>query len=558
MNSDDTFKLNLKILRVKNFFHEKKFSETILLIENTFEDIEKTSEILNLLGVCKLQKKNSNNFDLISAIDNFRDCYLKEKRTNQGLEGLANFITCSIKTHQYEEPIRYFEETVLFFGYIPRLFNLIVKVYQNLNDVDNTIYYLKKMIENKDMQNYSLPKYIYFNSFQNKWTQSNFFENTKKVEQTLPNYPVDKLISLNRNKNKKIKLGFLSSDIKNKHSVTGFLKTIVKNVDKKKFELFLFSNSKISEEDKTTEDFKIYFDKWVNISELDDIEAINIIRKNNINIIIDLMGLTSSNRICLFKNRLAPIQVSWLGYNNTSGLNQMDYLIADPNLIYGNEMDLYSEKILFMPNIWNCHSGFDLLRKENPSPLLKNKYITFGSFNDFQKISDEVIGAWSEILKKAKNARLILKSSDVHSYDILKKKFEKNEVLNSITFLYKTDKFEDHIKEYNKIDIALDTFPYNGVTTSFEAIWMGVPVLVLKGFNPNSRAGQSINKNINMEYLIANNKDEYILKAVELSNNFENVIKIRKNLFDQTIDSNLFNDKKFSNSFFESLEKILL
>jgi predicted O-linked N-acetylglucosamine transferase (SPINDLY family) len=87
---------------------------------------------------------------------------------------------------------------------------------------------------------------------------------------------------------------------------------------------------------------------------------------------------------------------------------------------------------------------------------------------------------------------------------------------------------------------------------------MGVPVIVLKGFNPNSRAGQSINKNINMDYLIANNKNEYISKAVELSNNFNNVIKIRKNLFNQAIDSNLFNDKKFSKSFFESLEKILL
>lgn len=558
MKTDDIFKLNSKALKVKKLFYEKKFSDAIFLIENTFENIEKTSEIFNLLGVCKLQKKNSNNFDLISAIDNFRDCYLKEKRTNQGLEGLANFIVCCIKVHQYEEPIKYFEEAVLFFGYIPRLFNLIVKVYQNLNDVDNTIYYLKKMIENKDMQNYSLLKYIYFNSFQNKWTQSNFFENTKKVEQTLPNYSVDKLISLNRNKNKKIKLGFLSSDIKNKHSVTGFLKTIVKNVNKKKFELFLFSNSKMSEEDKTTEDFKIYFDKWVNISELDDIEAINIIRKNNINIIIDLMGLTSSNRICLFKNRLAPIQILWLGYNNTSGLNQMDYLIADPNLIRENEVDFYSEKILFMPNIWNCHSGFEFLRKENPSPLLKNKYITFGSFNDFQKISDEVIKTWSKILKKVNNAKLILKSSGDHSDKILKKKFKQNGVLSSITFLYKTDTFEDHIKEYNKIDIALDTFPYNGVTTSFEAIWMGVPVIVLKGFNPNSRAGQSINQNINMDYLIANNEDEYISKAVEFSNNFENVIKIRKNLFDQTIDSNLFNDKKFSNSFFESLEKILL
>ena len=125
-----------------------------------------------------------------------------------------------------------------------------------------------------------------------------------------------------------------------------------------------------------------------------------------------------------------------------------------------------------------------------------------------------------------------------------------------ITFLGRKNSFEEHINEYKKIDIALDTFPYNGVTTSFEAIWMGVPVLTLKGFNPNSRAGESINKNLNMSYLIADNKDEYILRAVELSNNLKKVIEIRKNLFDKALESNLFNDKKFSREFYESLEKI--
>ena len=120
----------------------------------------------------------------------------------------------------------------------------------------------------------------------------------------------------------------------------------------------------------------------------------------------------------------------------------------------------------------------------------------------------------------------------------------------------KKNNFEDHIEEYKKIDVALDTFPYNGVTTSFEAIWMGIPLLTLKGFNPTSRAGVSINKNINMDYFIANNKDEYILKAIELSNNFEKVIDARKHLFENALASNLFNVKKFSKEFFATLENI--
>ena len=545
---------DIKVIKVKKLLAETKFEEAIVFIENSFSNIEKTSEILNILGVCKLQKKNFSNFDLLSAIENFRDCYLKEKNTSQGIEGLLNFIVSSNKANQYDDSIKYFKETELTMGYIRKMFLSIVDVYLRLTDFESAIYYLKKIMENDDGLEYStLKKYIFFNSYLNKWSQKDFFENTIKLKETLPQYNFNKI---NIRKNKKIKLAFLSSDVVNTHSVISFLKTILKHVDKDKFELIFFSNHIINKDKETPIDIKIYFDEWINIKNLNDIEAISIIRKNNINIIIDLMGLTSPNRLVLFKNRLAPIQILWLGYNNTSGLSQMDYLIADPNLIKKNELKLYSEKILFLPNIWNCHSGLGISRIETPAPLIKNKHITFGSFNNAFKISDEVISVWSKILKSINNSKLIIKSSFNYSDKILKEKFEKNQVFNQVIFLDKTNSFEEHINEYKKIDIALDTFPYNGVTTSFEAIWMSVPVLTLKGFNPNSRAGESINKNLNMNYLIADNKDEYVLKAVELSKNFEKVIEIRKYLFAKALASNLFNDKKFSKEFYENLEKI--
>ena len=545
---------DVKLIKVKKLLKENFFDETIVFIESNFSNIEKTSEILNILGFCKLRKKNSNNFDLLSAIENFRASYLKEKNTNQGVESLLNFIASSNKANQYKDSIKYFKETELTMGYIRKLFLAIVNVYKRLNDVESVIYYLKKIMENDDgLEHNTLKRYIFFNSYLNKWTQKDFFENTIKLEEIIPQYNFNKI---NIRKNKKIKLAFLSSDIKNNHSVVGFLKTILENVNRDKFELIFFSNYKTNKEDEISVGLKTYFDEWINIENLNDIEAISIIRKNNINIMIDLMGLSSSDRLTLFKNRLAPIQILWLGYNNTSGLNQMDYLIADPNLIKKDEVKFYSEKILFLPNIWNCHSGFGILRKETPAPLMKNKYITFGSFNNTNKISDEVVSVWSKILQSTNNSRLIIKSSQVYSDEILKEKFEKNKVLNQITFLSIKNSFEEHINEYQKIDLALDTFPYNGVTTSFEAIWMCVPVLTLKGFNPNSRAGESINKNLNMNYLIANNKDEYVQKAVEFSKNFEKVIKIRKNLFNKALESNLFNDKKFSKEFYECLEKI--
>ena len=546
---------NTKVIKVKKLLLKKNFEEIIMLIENTFSDVEKTAEILNILGVSKLQKKNSNDFDLLSAIENFRDCYLKEKNTNQGIEGLLNFIVSSNKAKQYEDSIRYFKEIELTMRYIPKLYHLIVNIYKRLNDIESAIYYLKIIMKNEGIKNDTLQAYIYLNSYINKWSQKDFFENTIKLEEILPQYNVGETKDV---KNKKIKLAFLSSDLKSKHSVVGFLKTIIKNVNKEKFEIILFSNAKINKEDETSADLKTYFDQWINIEKLNDIEAIDIIRKKNINIMVDLMGLSSTNRLSLFKNRLAPIQIEWLGYNNTTGLSQMDYLIADLNLIKKDEVKLYSEEILFLPNIWNCHSDLGIPRKESPSPLVKNKYITFGSFNNANKISDQVVDVWSKILKSTNNSRLILKSSRNFYDKKLKEKFNKNKVLNLITFIDRKKNFQEHIDEYKKIDLALDTFPYNGVTTSFEAIWMGVPLLTLKGFNPISRAGESINKNLNMNYLIADNKNEYVQKAIELSKNFEKVIEIRKNLFDKALESNLFNVKKFSKEFYENLEKIYL
>ncbi len=140
----------------------------------------------------------------------------------------------------------------------------------------------------------------------------------------------------------------------------------------------MYLNNK--KDDQDTSFFKTLVSKSLNISTKEDEEAINIIRDDGPGIIIDLMGLSSANRLSLFKNRLAPIQVTWLGYCNTTGLNEMDYIIADPNLIYDEEKIFYSEKVLFLPNIWNCHSGFDFDRIESQAPYLSNKYITFGSF----------------------------------------------------------------------------------------------------------------------------------------------------------------------------------
>ena len=247
-----------------------------------------------------------------------------------------------------------------------------------------------------------------------------------------------------------------------------------------------------------------------------------------------------------------------MGYCNTSGIENMDYIITDPNLIYENEKNLYSEKVIYLPEIWNCHCGFDFERKENPPPFVNNKYFTFGSFNNPSKLTDNVLDCWSNILKKVKGSKLIIKcSSKKRKFDRIEKIFKKNGVLDSVTFYYRIDKLEDHLNLYRKIDVALDTFPYNGVTTSFEATWMGVPVITMAGYNFNSRCGESINKNLNMERMVAKDEEDYVNKVVYLSNNHEDYINLRKSIFLNALKSPLFDVQNYSKSFFEALEGIV-
>ena len=266
------------------------------------------------------------------------------------------------------------------------------------------------------------------------------------------------------------------------------------------------------------------------------------------------MGVTSTNRVALFSYRLAPTQISWLGYCNTMGIKNMDYLISDPNLIFPEEKELYSEKILYLPSIWNCHSGLTLDRIEIEAPVIKNKFITFGSFNNYNKINDDVIEVWLNILKKIPSSKLILKSSTKKENDKFKNFLQKENLDKSVIFLPTAKNFEDHMNLYKNIDIALDTFPWNGVTTSFEAIWMGIPVVTMKGYNFNSRCGESINKNIQMSELIAENKEDYVSKVLDLSSDIKKLSNIRKQIFNSALSSVLFDTQKFSNDFFNLIK----
>ena len=545
---------------------EKKYSEILSIIENGIDKEKLTSGLLNLSGVCRLMLSQSDD-SVKLAIDDFRGSILKETEKNKLVDPIKNLINAKViffdnqfyKNENFVDS-NFFDEIDSIYKKNEELFNesfeltkQMVKIYKRTSNVKKFVNSLKKIIKVDSSEN-AVASYIYFNNYLYDWSQKDYLENAKKINHKLHKYPSNELLGLKEKKNKKINLGFISSDLKSKHSVTYFLRSVLTNYNKNKFDIYLYHNH--NKKNEITKELEKYVFKTSHISDLKDNEAINLIRKDEIDIIIDLNGFSGDHRMTLFKNRLAKNQISWCGYTNTTGLEEMDYLIVDKNLIKPEEEIFYSEKVIYLQNIWNCHSGYDFERSENKMPCEKNKFITFGSFNNFLKINDDVIEVWSSILKKVKNSKLILKSSSAISQELHKRKFEKFGVLSSIIFLNYSKDFQGHLDKYKQIDIALDTFPWNGVTTSFEAAWMNVPVIVMDGFNYNSRCGSSINKNLDLTNLIAKDKEDYINIAVNLSQDKDQLLNIRKNLFENVINTPLFDKKNFSDQFFASLEKI--
>ena len=549
---------------LQELFEKQNYSKIISEITSKTKENERNAGLFVLLGISRISlNKNKDKNEVSIAVSDFKKGYLKEKESVNGLNALTNFVVSSSILSDFENSGVDFDEIISFYKKSPKFFQdkrainiAMTMVYKRLNDYKGMLFHLEKIIKSNDFIVQDLCNYGYWRCFDKNWSQPDFFEFGKFLNDNLNEYTQDEVVKLSNKKNKKIKIGILSSDIKDAHSVTYFLRTILLNYDKEKFEIVLFLNQ--IQEDITSNEISRLVDKVINVGKLNDLKAFNTIREFNLEIMIDIMGYTSRNRIELFKNRMAKKQAIWMGYCNTTGVKNMDYIITDSNLIYENEKNLYSEEVIYLPEIWNCHSGFNFKRKENPPPIIKNNFITFGSFNNPAKMNETVIDCWANILKNIKNSKLIIKcANNKRKLDRIEKLFKTRGVLDSVIFYTRIDKVEDHLNLYKEIDIALDTFPYNGVTTSFEAIWMGVPVLTMAGYNFNSRCGESINKNLKIESLIAINNDEYISKAVSLSNNINEYLDLRKYIFLNALKSPLFSGKDFSKKFFQAIEKIV-
>ena len=542
---------------INKLFSKKKFDEVVLKIRENNHFLKNCPDLFNISGVSQILKLNYNKSDVISALSDFENYFLKSKTNDKKIEAVCNYIaTCVVNSQKYHEIISYFEKAKNLFekceqlvGYNERLYLSGVDLYKYILDHNKNRKLLIKLIKNKTKSKIAACAYGYMSNYTYDWGLKDYFDYSKNFTNYFPKHEVKNINEIEYREDKKIRIAFVSKDFKANHSITWVIKDTLLYFNKDQFETFGISMTDDILLKGSSLELKNNLDNWFDFSKLKNEEIITKLQDLKIEILIDTGGLFHADRIEIFNTRVAPIQISWVGYLNTVGYPTIDFLISDKNLIKKDEENFYSEKIIKMSNIWNCHSGFKFEREFSELPVKRNKHITFGSFNNFLKISNEVVEVWSKILKKVNNSKLILKSSLNVNTDFILDKFKKFGVHNSIEFFEKDQDVENHIKSYKKIDIALDTFPYNGGITTFEALWSGVPVIGMSGFNMMSRCGESILKNAKLENLISINKEDYIDKALYLSENLKALEELRLKIFKNILNTPLFESKIFSIDF---------
>jgi predicted O-linked N-acetylglucosamine transferase (SPINDLY family) len=264
----------------------------------------------------------------------------------------------------------------------------------------------------------------------------------------------------------------------------------------------------------------------------------------------------------VFFNRAAPIQISWIGYLCSTGLKEIDYVFGDNNVITREKETQFVEKIYKLNNTWTVLSqpDFEIPVSKN-LPYLKNKYITFGSFNNILKVNPKVIQAWSRILCNVMESKIILidkrfKERDFKEYfiNLFINHGVKKEQLIFEGHHYRSDLFD----KYNSIDIALDTFPYNGGTTSLESFWMCVPVLTIKGNTFLSKCGESLNISLGLDEWICNDEIDYINKAIYMSQNIDKLQFAKNYLFDNRKKFKIFDSKNLAENLSAAFKDMIL
>ena len=343
---------------------------------------------------------------------------------------------------------------------------------------------------------------------------------------------------------KRIVLGYVSSDFKTHSAAIGFL-PVLQSHDKANFQINCYSCSPAR--DSMTAAFQSVADVWVDATGLSDDELADRIQADGVDILVDLSGHTAGNRLAVFARKPAPVQVTGWGSGTGTGLQTMDYFLADPVTIPEDVRHMFAERVYDLPALITTQPVSGV--QPSPLPMLRNGFVTFGVFNRIDKISDQALAVWSKLLREVPGSKIVVKHlalDEAFLRDSLVARFVAQGIAQDSVICIGSTARRDHLQAFENVDISLDPFPQNGGLSTWESLYMGVPVVAKLGNGASSRAGGAIVKAIGLDDWVADDEDGYIAIAQKYSSMPSYLEKLRADLPTQIANSPAGNVKVYT------------
>ncbi len=486
------------------------------------------NEAIKILNEALKMTDKSFEFDICEIYRKLGNCYYAQNKRDQAREA-------------YEKTLDYCTTNSSIYAMLAYLYYYV--------DNDIAIKYYSKVLELKPTDEISLSGKALTILKSHNYTQEQLKE---AIEADVKNFRAHYLTSdieifdhssRNRKDKKRLHIGYLSSDFKC-HAMMQFILPLLESHHQDKFDFSLFSTTK--KNDYVTERIKQTGMLWNDCSNMTNEQLAKFIYCNNVDILVDLGGFTHCRSFALMQ-KPAPIQMQYLGFVNTLGIPEIDYIFADEFTIPKDFAKNYTEKPLYLGTCMQrfCFNNKNQVLPElNELPYHKNGYITFGSFNCTSKLNDYTLELWAKLLKEVPSSKLLIYRTQMTPSIIerLKYKFESFGITSDRLIFNNIVCKDSHFSAYKLADIGLDPTPFNGLTITIEAISMGLPILTLIGQSMQSRGCARVNKALKLDDLIATNEDEYIKKGVKLSKDIKKLDYYRKNLRNILFNSKLMKD----------------
>jgi predicted O-linked N-acetylglucosamine transferase (SPINDLY family) len=453
-------------------------------------------------------------------------------------------------TYYYEEYLKLYPQGQM------SVFSRLAHAYYYL-DSDKSVDYHNKAL-NVEQNQYDSACKLFAMTKSSFYSQQDIKEESEYEAENIKNTLYKNITKYNhdekkKNPDKKLNIGYLSSDC-HAHTMMNYILPIWENHNKDEFNFFIFNGSE--KDDTTTQRIKKIGFEIIDVSKADNKKIAELIYEKQIDILIDLGGYTHLKSYSFFY-KPAPIIISYLGYLNTLGIKEVDYILTDKFTIPEDKAYLYTEKPLYLGKGYQIFMEKSFPEVEE-NPFKKNEYITFGSFNCTSKFNETTIYLWSKILEGLPSSKLLIYRTRLTKNIIknLKLKF-KQLGIDDERIIYSAQKYNPHFKAYSLCDIALDTYPFSGMSIAIETASMGVPTITMLGDGMQSRGAGRINHTLGLDEFNATYGEEYIKKAIDLANNTELLEKLRKELRDKVNNSDLRqNEVEFTRNLEEKFKEI--